>query len=267
MRKFIRYFLNKFGYDIIKRESGMPSREVLFSNFSNLSLVHERLIWQVEGIKLPQNTLRTTLLARLRGTPPAEAFFIIKALFQTQNVGGDVCEFGVAQGETSALVANEILAGEKKLHLFDSFQGLSDPSAEDELLNDIFSLGQMPAYKGTMSYQKKWVISRLDAINFPSARYTIHEGFVEDVLKAEINLPEAIAFAYVDFDLYAPIKSTLEFLHTRTGRGAIIIIDDYDFFSSGVKKAVDEFVRTHSQYQFQIPEDAYGHFAILCRTV
>ena len=266
MKKIIHSLFNRFGYEIIKSAEGLPPRQVLFSNFSSLVSAFEKLFQQTEGVNLNKKASRTFSLARLRGTPPAEAYFIINALFQTQTINGDVCEFGVAQGETSALIANEILAGGKKLHLFDSFQGLSTPTLEDTLKDDIFSLGQMNAYKGTMSFQKSWVVSRLRAVNFPSDRYILHEGFIKDVFKANIDLPQKVSFAYIDFDLFAPIKSTLEFLITRTDQGAIIIVDDYDFFSTGVKKAVDEFILANPQFKIQIPHNDFGHFAILTKT-
>lgn len=266
MKKIIRYIFNRFGYEIIKSAEGLPSRQVLFSNFSSLTSAFEKLFQQTEGVNLNKIASRSVLLARLRGTPPSEAYFIINALFQTQTVNGDVCEFGVAQGETSALIANEILAGGKKLHLFDSFQGLSNPTLEDTLKDDIFSLGQMEAYKGTMSFQKSWVVSRLRAVNFPSDRYILHEGYINDVFEANIDLPQKVSFAYIDFDLFTPTRSALEFLLTRTDQGAIIIVDDYDFFSTGVKKAVDEFVLANPQFKIQIPHDDFGHFVIIKKT-
>jgi hypothetical protein len=121
----------------------------------------------------------------------------------------------------------------------------------------------MEAYKGTMSFQKSWVVSRLRVVNFPSNRYILHEGFIDDVFKANIDLPQKVSFANIDFDLFAPTRSALEFLITRTDPGAIIIIDDYDFFSTGVKKAVDEFVLANPQFKIQIPHNDFGHFAIL----
>ena len=266
MKKIIHFIFNRFGYEIIKSAEGLPSGQVLFSNFSSLTSAFEKLFQQTEGVNLNKIVSRSVLLARLRGTPPAEAYFIISALFQTQTVNGDVCEFGVAQGETSALIANEILAGGKKLHLFDSFQGLSNPTLEDSLKDDIFSLGQMKAYKGTMSFQKSWVVSRLRVVNFPSNRYILHEGFINDVFEANIDLPQKVSFAYIDFDLFEPTKSALEFLLTRTDPGAILIVDDYDFFSTGVKKAVDEFVLANPQFKIQIPHNDFGHFAIIKKT-
>lgn len=263
VKKIIKWYFSKFGYEIVKSASGLPSSGLLFSNFSNLALTFEFIFSRIFKVNFDKNSLRILLLSRLRGTPPAEAFFIIMALFETRNIIGEICEFGVAQGETSALIANEIQAGDKIFHIFDSFQGLSKPTHEDELKDDIFALGQISAYKGTMSFQKDWVISRLRAFWFPIHRYVLHEGFIEDVINASLNLPEKVSFAYLDFDLYSPIKAALNFLNNRTVIGSIIIIDDYDFFSTGVKKAVDEFVQNNTEYQIEIPDVDFGHFAIL----
>ncbi len=136
----------------------------------------------------------------------------------------------MAQGETSALIANEIRDSAKRLHLFDSFQGLSAPTQKDDLKDDIFGLGTMEAYQGTMAFQKKMVISRLEDIGFPAERYSIHEGFFEKNLDLKNDLPKKVSFAYVDFDLYLPTKVALEFLKQRTGQGSVVIVDDYGFF-------------------------------------
>ena len=62
-----------------------------------------------------------------------------------------MCEFGVAEGETSAVIANEIAESKKSFHLFDSFEGLPKPTAKDKLKDDLFSLGSIEAYAGTMA--------------------------------------------------------------------------------------------------------------------
>src|SRR3990167_9161050 len=57
---------------------------------------------------LPRREHRVELLAKLFGTNPSEALYIINYLHKSLTLEGDVCEFGVAQGATSALLANEI---------------------------------------------------------------------------------------------------------------------------------------------------------------
>jgi len=268
LKKAITTALAAFGY----RLNRLSEPKVSFSNFVNLAQAYEQRINEStkQEHQLSANELRPKLLARLLGTPPSEAYFIIHALAQCKKINGDICEFGVAQGETSALIANEIAQSPtKNLHLFDSFEGLPKPTEKDRLKDDIYALGSMEAYTGTMSCPEDMVRGRLDAISFSSQRYVIHKGFIEQLIHNDKTLPKAVSFAYVDFDFYEPIKIALEFLHTVTPSGAIIIVDDYNFFSTGAKTAVDEFVAEKNSsgifYKCLVPDIRYGYFAVLTK--
>jgi O-methyltransferase len=260
----VKKALSALGYEL--RRSSDPY--VRFSNFENLSMAYEQHL-EEQNLGLSVNRLRPKLMARLLGTPPSEAYHIVQALAQCRHLHGDVCEFGVAQGETSALIANEILADNKTLHLFDSFAGLSAPTGKDELKDDIYALGNMSSYAGVMSYPEKLVRRRLRDVAFPAHRCVIHKGFIEQVLQQDHNLPRQVSFAYVDFDLYDPIRVALDFLHEITPAGAIIIVDDYDYFSTGVKLAVQEFLHAKNGgsifYDCHVPDIRYGHFAVLTK--
>jgi hypothetical protein len=75
-------------------------------------------------------------LSRLAGTTLLEAGFILRSISQIADLPGDWCEFGVAHGRTSALLAQCMLRSDqgRKLWLYDSFEGLPDPHAKDILL-------------------------------------------------------------------------------------------------------------------------------------
>jgi len=265
LKKTIQKILSALGYEFHR----LSGPQVSFDNFVNLAQAYEQRLTESNNL-VPANAIRPKLLARLLGTPPSEAYFIIRALAQCNNINGDVCEFGVAQGDTSALIANEIaFSGNKILHLFDSFEGLSKPSEKDRLKDDILLLGSMGAYAGMMSYPEDMVRARLKAISFPAQRYVVHKGFIEQLLPKDMDLPKEVSFAYVDFDFYEPIKLALEFLHKTTSSGAIIIVDDYDFFSTGSKTAVDEFIQEKNSdkmlYECFMPNIRYGYFAVLTK--
>jgi O-methyltransferase len=260
-----RKALAVLGYEL--RRS--TTRSVRFENFANLAAAYEQRL-DDRGDSISPNEIRPQLLARLLGTPPSEAYFIVQALSRCRDLPGDVCEFGVAQGETSALIANEIVPySDKRLHLFDSFKGLPDPTAKDQLVDDIFQLGSMRAYAGRMSFPEDMVRGRLDAISFPAQRYVIHRGFIERVIREDTALPKEVCFAYVDFDFYEPIKVALGFLDRVIPSGATVIVDDYGFFSAGVRTAVDEFVEAKRSvgiaYECIVPNIRYGHFAVLTK--
>lgn len=117
--------LAAFGYEV--RRLGSPPATAGYENFLNLTRAFETFPNDGDNPVKP-NDVRPWLLGRLSGTPPSEAYFIIQALQRCNEIPGDICEFGVTQGETSALIANEIAqSAEKSLHLFDSFEGLPGP--------------------------------------------------------------------------------------------------------------------------------------------
>jgi O-methyltransferase len=248
----IRRALAARGYELVPCSADRAS----FANFASLTAAYERRLNQGQP-RIPPDDERPRLLGRLAGTPPPEAYCIIEALHATRDVAGDVCEFGVAQGETSALMANEMRPWpDKTLHLFDSFEGLPEPSAQDQLKDDVLGLGSIEAYAGTMAYPDDVVRRRLGAISFPAARVAIHKGFIESVLVHHDTLPERVSFAYVDFDFYEPIRVTLDFLTRVMAPGGM-----------GAKTAVDEFVRQQNEgahvFECEVPHPTDGHFVIL----
>ncbi len=235
--------------------------------------VHRRTVSEMEGCfrrfvsdYAPLNPLRTELMAALAQVGLTEALYIIDNLHRSLAIEGDVCEFGVAQGATSALIANEIRDFEKTLWLYDSFKGLPEPSEQDVLIHDVANLGEMHKYKGMIAHPAAAVRRRLARISFPEKRSKIVPGWVEDLTRTD-NLPEKVCFAYVDLDLYIPIKTVLTLLNSRLPPGACVVIDDYGFFSAGAQTAVDQFVADHKQgYRLEVPlrfSEDQDHFAIM----
>ena len=234
---------------------------------------HSTLVAEVESLlrelifpNLPAREKRVELLTRLYGTTVSEAMYLLEHLHRCLGLEGDVCEFGVAQGATSSLIANEIQDLDKNLWLFDSFQGLPKPSEKDELIDDIFNLKTMENYEGTMACPIEMVEANLNRIQFPRERTRIVPGFVEETF-AKPNLPGKVCFAYVDFDFYEPILTTLRFLDQRLAPRGYIMVDDYGFFSSGAKTAVDEFVSERGDvYELSLPYKSAGKFCMLHKT-
>ena len=267
MAIMINLCLKPLGVKLTKmrtQQTGTPD-VVKLSKYKQL--IQEFHGWFSESIfpDLPSTENRCELLEELMGTGLSEAMYILAFLHRSMKLEGDVCEFGVAQGTTSALLANEILTSDKHLWLFDSFEGLPKPSAKDKLNDDIFDLGSIEAYQGTMRCSIDEVRSRMSAIQFPSSRLQIIPGFIEETRK-NARLPDKLCFAYVDFDFYEPTSIALTFLSEHLSVGGSVIIDDYGFFSSGVKTAVDEFMATHSDsFEMIIPPKYAGHCVILVK--
>ncbi|MBF0234253.1 MAG: hypothetical protein HQK65_14630 [Desulfamplus sp.] len=211
----------------------------------------------------PCDNTKAHLIAKLMGTGSAEALYILNSLHLSLPLAGDICEFGVCQGATSALLAHEIVQTDKRLWLFDSFEGLPRPSDKDILIDDIFNLGSMASYEGAMSCGMAEVQSRLRETDLPDDRVVITSGFIEDIIK-KATMPSKVCFAYVDFDFYSPISVSLDFLDKVLSPGGQIVVDDYGFFSTGAQTAVDEFLTAHPGcYSFSLPAPFAGKFCIL----
>jgi glycosyltransferase involved in cell wall biosynthesis len=212
--------------------------------------------------ELPLVNGRLELMAKLLGTGIPEAMYVLSELHAALQAPGDVCEFGVAQGATSALLANEIRATNKMLWLYDSFRGLPKPSVKDQLKDDIFHLGSMERYEGEMRCDQREVELRLAQIGIFGDRVTIQSGWVQDLL-VDGRGPGTVCFAYIDFDFYEPIVHTLGYLDRHLAPGGRIVVDDYDFFSTGAKTAVDEFMQQHPNYELAMPAGFAGAFCML----
>jgi O-methyltransferase len=133
------------------------------------------------------------------------------------------------------------------------------------LKDDIFGLGSMDKYEGQMRCDSEEVETRLAQIGFPKERYHVRGGFVDQTLR-EDNGPAQVCFAYVDFDFYEPIAHALDYLDRHLSPNGRIVVDDYDFFSTGAKTAVDEFIARHAgRYALVKPAAFAGHFCLLRR--
>jgi O-methyltransferase len=288
VKRFLRAALRRTGYRLvhIPAESAAPSaatgqdwehlyHQTLgeFRMSEAMRDIHRQDAAEVEELyrqflftDLPKREGRARDLSDLIGTTVSEAIYVIKNLHDGMKVPGDICEFGVAQGATSKLLASEIMPlTERKFWLFDSFEGLPAPSKEDRLIHDIFKLGTMDKYEGTMASPESEVLGKLASVDFPRDRIKIKKGWVKDAIKSG-ELPRQVAFAYVDFDFYDPIKDALAFLDTRMPAGGRIVVDDYGFFSEGAQLAVDQFVAANrDRYKFEMPLPFAGHFCILSK--
>lgn len=262
MKTLIKNVLASVGYKIERIDNPNPLAE----KFSRLIKEHYASYRDLKFHQLPKLDERTVqLITKLDGTQISEAIYILNALESVRKLKGDVCEFGVAQGYTSALLGYIIKNSDKNLWLFDSFEGLPAPTSKDKLKDDIFNLKSIEAYQGTMKHSIESVLGNLRGVDFPLKRTRVVDGFIEDTIKTS-QMPESVAFAYVDFDFYNPIKTALEFLDTVLVAGGVVVVDDYDFFSEGAKIAVDEFIAERAAaYSFELPIPAAGKFAVLTR--
>jgi O-methyltransferase len=153
-------------------------------------------------------------------------------------VEGAIVELGCNAGKTSVFLQMVIdhFAPQQALHLYDSFEGLPAPGADDPYLQ----AGDLKATRDDVEREfAHWGLTQPH----------IHEGWLEQTLTS--FCPSPIAFAYVDGDYYASILTSLEWIYPRLSRHGIILVDDYCDRARnarawdrlpGVKKACDDFL-------------------------
>lgn len=258
-KQLIQKLVGAVGYEMFRKDSTTPvSRRA--ETVAELEAMYRRFVFP----ELTPRKGREERIAQLIGTSAGEGLHIVEYLRRSLRVEGDVCEFGVAQGATSALLASEIADGAKALWLFDSFEGLPKPTREDVLIHDVFNLGSMDRYEGQMAYGRAEVTRRLRAIGFPDGRINIVKGLIEETIGSP-GLP-MVSFAYLDFDFYRPIQVALDWLDGVVPVGGHVIVDDYGWFSAGAQQAVDEFLSRRAARWRHVPAlEGAGHFTVLER--
>ena len=260
IKKFVKSSLRKVGYQLNSIETIKCKDDKPKELIKELYGIYRELLFKEMPL---YDEAKIDLMANLLGTGISESIYIINYLNRSLKLDGDICEFGVAQGATSALMANEIRNTEKSIWLFDSFEGLPKPTEKDVLKDDIFNLGSMEHYAGTMSYKVDVLKEKLRDINYPLSKIIIIQGFIEETIN-QPNLPDKVCFAYIDFDFYNPILIALNYLDKVLEINGVIIVDDYDFFSTGAKSSVDEFINLHKEkYTLLFPIKAAGYFCII----
>lgn len=153
-------------------------------------------------------------------------------------VEGDVVELGCYKGETSVEMYKIIQATtpDKRLWLYDSFEGLPDKGPQDNsAAGDQFKAGELPA-------TKKEVVRRMAQAGARDVR--VKKAWFSELLPAD--LPDKIAFAFLDGDFYGSIMDSLKLVWPKLASGAVVVVDDYrNEALPGAAKAVDEWLRMY----------------------
>jgi hypothetical protein len=162
-------------------------------------------------------------------------------VFQTAHTPGVVAEFGCNAGRTATFLS---ALTSKPVWLYDSFDGLPQPSKHDPQGDPVFKAG-------AMAVDPEEVMERFVRHGLPAPK--IVRGFF-DQLEPE-HLPEAIAFAHLDGDFYHSIMASLVLAYLALSPGGAIIVDDWKWDRlPGVELAVTKFCEA----EYIQPETLYG---------
>ena len=180
------------------------------------------------------------------GTPPyplrrrSRFHTLCRLLEEVLPLEGEVAECGCFRGLSSHLILSRLKRAQPAYtgagyHVFDSFEGLSEPSLADAVTGD------SPAAERVRRMCKQgWFAAPLDEVKralaaFPEVQF--HPGWIP---QSFANLPERrFRFVHLDLDLHDPTLAALEYFFPRLVHGAIVVCDDYSW--PGERKAVEDF--------------------------
>ena len=167
---------------------------------------------------------------------------ILELAQECLDISGDFVEMGCYKGDTSLLLAEIVKASEKKLWIYDSFEGLPEKKEVDKSVMGVLFRG------GELAVTKREVKQRFLRANLPVP--VIKKAWFSELV--ENDLPEQIAFAFLDGDFYESIKDSIKLVAPKMRDGGVMVVHDYTNPAlPGVKRAVDEWMQKGTP-QFEV---------------
>ena len=170
----------------------------------------------------------------------AELAVILRELRRTldRGVAGDVVEFGCYIGTTSLFIRRALDAhgqsASRTFHAYDSFEGLPPKTTQDQNAAGVnFTAGELIV-------SKKQFLREFQKASLTSP--VTHKGWFDQL--SERDLPQQIAFAFLDGDFYGSIIASLRLVWPRMDKQGIILVHDYKRETlPGVEQAINDFFR------------------------
>jgi hypothetical protein len=203
-------------------------------------LYKSNLTWPTE----PAFARLQELWPKTRGMSNHRRFFLFNTARRVRHLAGDSADVGVRFGTSSFFILSGLDDPSKRHHLFDSFEGLSEPAPEDA------PAGAGPSVwkKGDLRVGEE--VTRANLAQF--ANCSFHKGWIPE------RFPDVersrFCFVHIDVDLYQPTLDSLKFFYDRVVPGGVIVCDDYGFTSCpGAMRALEEFFAGRKEALFHIP--------------
>jgi O-methyltransferase len=247
VKQFVRSAVRRLGYDVVRATPDVDS--VL----SDLDDVERAIVQQVRPYSL-------TSLERLAAVVQAVRYVC------RHQIPGDFVECGVWRGGSSMAAALALKAfgdTSRTLYLYDTFEGMSEPTEKDKLADGTSASAVLSHHTKGTGY---WCYASLEDVSanlrttgYPEDKLVFVKGRVEDTIPARI--PEKIAILRLDTDWYESTAHELLHLYPRLIRHGVLIIDDYGHWQ-GARTAVDEYLAKLSAPLFLQRVDYTGRVAI-----
>jgi O-methyltransferase len=201
-------------------------------------------------------------------TDADKVFALIQATryVSRHRIPGDIVECGVWRGGSMQAAARALIAAgdtERDLYLFDTYEGMPPPSAED--VRHDGKPAQSLLENNDYETSKVWAVATLDDVQegfakvpYPEDKVHFVKGLVEDTIPEAA--PAQIAILRLDTDWYESTRHELEHLYPRLSSGGVLLLDDYGFWQ-GARQAVDEFLEATGE-RLLLTRMASGRMAV-----
>lgn len=211
-------------------------------------MAESRWMWFLKGLPVLPRAAAMFRVRRYTMTTPVRCRRLWDSCQQVlqQNVPGAFVECGVWKGGSSGIMALALKnAGqERPLHLFDSFEGLPEPTAMDGEQAAAYSGGRNQGKLATVNQCRAGLdVVRhliLDKIKMPEKLAHFHVGWFQNTVPVDAGKLGSIALLRLDGDWYDSTMVCLEHLYPLLSPGGVIIMDDY-WAWEGCRKATDEY--------------------------
>lgn len=178
-------------------------------------------------------------------TTQTRVFALIESIryVEREQIPGAIVECGVWRGGSMMAAIKALTAlgvTNREIYLFDTFEGMTAPSKEDDGFAQHLFHKHREKDGGTTLARcgLDEVRDNVARCAYPMERIHFVRGPVEETLPGQA--PDSIALLRLDTDWYASTKHELEHLFPRLQPGGTLIIDDYGAYD-GARKAVDEY--------------------------
>jgi len=180
-----------------------------------------------------------------------------------RKIAGAIVECGVWKGGCAGAMgaAASLAATGRKLWLFDSFEGLPEPTETDGGVAASYASGRSDGRLltigecvGPLGDVRTLLFEKLQ---LPEDRADIRVGWFQDTIPAAACEIGPIAVLRLDGDWYESTRICLEHLYPAVAAGGYVIIDDYGYWE-GCRKATDEYLTAQRVAVDLIPIDGCG---------
>jgi O-methyltransferase len=183
-------------------------------------------------------------------TSPERVYALIQAVqYVAENeIPGAVVECGVWKGGSMMAAALALLRlgrADRDLYLFDTFEGMPQPTDRDVAYNGRTAAMDFDRTR-TSADSSDWCNAPLQAVRealrstgYTESRIHLVKGKVQDTIPG--SAPASIALLRLDTDWYESTRHELEHLFPRLSEAGVIIIDDYGHWQ-GARQATDEYL-------------------------